>query len=114
VDGITAANTKMINEPRASIGTGGLSGPLIFEDMLRIVADIYRNTEGKIPINACGGISSGLNAWRAFEAGASSVQLYTALVYEGPGVVAKINKELLSLLESSKSSSLSQIIGSGL
>ncbi len=114
VDGITAANTKMINEPRASIGTGGLSGPPIFEDMLRIVADIYRNTEGKIPINACGGISSGLNAWRAFEAGASSVQLYTALIYEGPGVIAKINKELLSLLESSKSNSLSQIIGSGL
>ena len=114
VDGITAVNTQMVSEPRASIGTGGLSGPLIFQDMLRIVADIYRNTEGKIPINACGGISSGLDAWRAFEAGACSVQLYTALIFQGPSVVAKVNKELLSLLVSSKLNSLSEIVGSGL
>ncbi len=114
VDGVTATNTKRINEPRASIGTGGLSGPLIFQDMLRIVADVYNHTGGKMPINACGGISSGLDAWRAFEAGASSVQLYTALVYEGPGVVAKINRELLRMLESSKLNSLSEVVGSGL
>lgn len=114
VDGITATNTKMVTEPRASIGTGGLSGPLIFQDMLRVVADVYRTTEGRIPINACGGISSGLDAWRAFEAGACSVQLYTALIYQGPSVVAKINKELLSLLVSSKLNSLSEVVGSGL
>jgi dihydroorotate dehydrogenase len=113
VDGITATNTKMVNEPRASMGTGGLSGPPIFEDMLRIVADIYRNTDGKIPINACGGISSGLNAWHAFEAGASTVQLYTALIYQGPSVVARINKQLISLLANSKLTSLSQVVGSG-
>ena len=114
IDGITAANTKLIDEPRASIGTGGLSGPLIYQDMLRIVADVYNHTGGKVPINACGGISSGLDAWRAFEAGASSVQLYTALAYEGPGVVAKINRELLRMLESSKLNSLSEVVGSGL
>jgi dihydroorotate dehydrogenase len=114
VDAITAANTKMVSEPRASIGTGGLSGPLIFEDMLRIVADIHHNTQGKIPINACGGISSGINAWRAFEVGASSIQLYTALIFQGPSIVAKINKELLDLLRSSKLKSISQVVGSGL
>lgn len=114
IDGITATNTKRINEPRASIGTGGLSGPLIFQDMLRIVADVYNHTAGKVPINACGGISSGLDAWRAFEAGASSVQLYTALIYEGPNVVSKINRDLLRMLESSKLNSLSEVRGSGL
>lgn len=114
VDAITATNTKLITEPRASIGTGGLSGSLIYQDTLRIVADVYNHTGGKIPINACGGISSGLDAWRAFEAGASSVQLYTGLIYEGPGVISKINRELLRMLESSKLDSLSQVTGSGL
>jgi len=114
VDALTAINTKRIQEARSSIGTGGLSGPLIFEDMLRIVADVYRHTGGKIAINACGGVSSGLDAWRAFEAGASSVQLYTALIYHGPGLIARINKELLRLLESSKLSSLGDVVGSAL
>lgn len=114
VDGLTASNTKRIDEPRASIGTAGLSGPLIYQDTLRIVADVYEHTGGKVSINACGGISSGLDAWRAFEAGASSVQLYTVLVYEGPGVVSKINRELLRMLESSKLSSLNEVVGSGL
>jgi dihydroorotate dehydrogenase len=114
IDGLTAINTKLVQEPRASIGTGGLSGPLIFEDMLRIVADIYRHTGEKVPINACGGISSGLNAWRAFEVGASSIQLYTAFVYEGPGIVSSINRKLLRMLKDSKLKSLSDIIGTGL
>lgn len=114
VDGITAINTKKVNEPRASIGTGGLSGPLIYQDMLRIVADIYHHTAGKIPINACGGISSGLDAWRAFEAGASSVQLYTALIHEGPGIVSRINRELIRMLDKSKLNSISEVTGSGL
>ena len=112
IDGITATNTKMVEEPRASIGTGGLSGPPIFEDMLRIVADIYGHTGGKIPINACGGISSGENAWRAFEAGASSIQIYTAFIYEGPGIVSRINRELLRMLERSKMKSLRELTGS--
>ena len=113
-DGITAINTKKINETRASIGTGGLSGPLIYEDMIRIVSDIYTHTAGKISINACGGVSTGLNAWRAFESGASSIQLYTGLIYEGPAVVAKLNRDLLLMLESSNRNSLDEVIGSGL
>jgi dihydroorotate dehydrogenase len=111
VDGLTAINTKLVNEPRSSIGTGGLSGPPIFQDMLRIVADIYKQTQGKIPINACGGISSGLDAWKALGAGASSLQLYTAFVYQGPGVVSKILREILHLLEDSKMNSISELIG---
>ena len=111
VEGLTCANTKLVNEPRASIGTGGLSGPPIFKDMLRIVADTYQYTHGKIPINACGGVSSGLDAWTAFQAGASSVQVYTALVYHGPGIISRINRQLLRLLTDAKLNSLSEIIG---
>ncbi len=113
VDAITAVNTRIIQEPRASIGTGGLSGPLIFKDMLRIVSDVYQHTRGKIPINACGGISSAQDTWEALKAGASSVQLYTALIYEGPRIVSSINQGLLRMLEDAKLSSLSELTGAG-
>jgi dihydroorotate dehydrogenase len=114
VDGMTAINSKKVQEPRAAIGTGGLTGPLIFEDMLRIVSDVYRQTQGRIPIIACGGISSGLDVWRAFEVGASAVQIYTSFVYKGPGVVRRMNQKLLELLQSSKTETLNQITGTGL
>ncbi len=112
VDGITAINTKRIPEPRASIGTAGLSGPPIFEDMIRIVSDVYNQTGGKIPINACGGISSAMNLWRALESGASTVQLYTAFVYQGPGIVSRLNQKMLQMLEKSNFSSISEVTGS--
>jgi dihydroorotate dehydrogenase len=111
VQGLTCANTKLVNEPRASIGTGGLSGPPIFDDMLRIIVDTYHYTDGQIPLNACGGISSGADAWRALRAGASSVQLYTALVYHGPGIVSRINRELLMLIREAKLGSINEIVG---
>ena len=111
VQGLTCVNTKPVNEPRATIGTAGLSGPPIFEDMLRIVADTRQYTNGRIPINACGGISSGLDAWKAFQAGASSVQMYTAFVYHGPGIVSRMNRELLHLLTEAKADSINEIVG---
>ena len=114
VNGITAINTKRIQETRASIGTAGLSGPPIFEDMIRMVGEVYNQTEGKIPINACGGISSSKNIWRAFESGASSVQLYTALIYEGPAIVSKLNRGLLQMLQNSKLNSINEVTGTGL
>jgi dihydroorotate dehydrogenase len=113
VDGITAINTKIIQEPRASIGTGGLSGPPIFEDMIRIVGEVYGQTQGKIPINACGGISSASNVWRALESGASSVQIYTALIYQGPALASKLNRALLQMLQTSKLGSLNDVTGTG-
>ena len=111
IDGITAINTKRVPEKRSSIGTAGLSGKEIFEDMLRIVQDIYRNTRGKLPINACGGIFSAKDAWQAFESGASSVQLYTGLIFRGPGIVADINRDLIRSMKACGMNSLSELIG---
>ena len=111
VDGITAINTKRIPEERSSIGTAGLSGKEIFEDMLRIVRDVYRYTGGKLPINACGGIFSGIDAWQAFESGASSVQLYTGLIYRGPGIIASINRELIQLVRKANLKSIGELTG---
>jgi dihydroorotate dehydrogenase subfamily 2 len=111
VDAITAINTRRIKEERSSIGTAGLSGREIFQDMLRIVGEIYNYTQGKIPINACGGIFSGADAWQAIESGASSIQLYTGLIYEGPRITANINRELLQKMNNSQLDSISELTG---
>ena len=99
VDGVTAINSKPVKDERLKVGVGGLSGHLIFGDMLRIVKDIKAEAGNRLAINACGGISSGQEAWQALKAGATTVQLLTGLIYEGPGIARYINKGLLSLLD---------------
>lgn len=111
VKAITPINTKLVKEPRASIGTAGISGKEIFADMLRIVSDIYTYTEGKISINACGGIFSAEDAWKAIQAGATTVQLYTGFVYRGPGMVVNLKRQLLKLLEKAGYESITELIG---
>ena len=113
VNALTAINTKPISEPRASIGTAGVSGKEIFSDMLRTVRDIYTDTNGKISINACGGIYSAEDAWSALQAGATTIQLYTGLIYHGPGLVANVNRGLHKLLEKSDYKSIHEVTGTG-
>lgn len=99
VDGLTVANSRPISEPRLSTGNGGLSGQPTFENMLTMVSDARGETGGKMGINACGGIFSGADAWKAIQAGATTVQLLTGLVYKGPGIASHINKDLLSIMD---------------
>ena len=113
VNAVTAINTKPVSEPRASIGTAGVSGKEIFSDMLRTVRDIYTDTNGKISINACGGIYSAEDAWSALQAGATTIQLYTGLIYRGPGLVANVNRGLYKLLERSDYKSIREVTGTG-
>jgi len=90
VDAITASNTVPIEAREMSIGSGGLSGRAITKDTVRIVGDIYRATAGKVPINACGGIFDGADALACIRAGATTVQVYTGFIYEGPRIVRNI------------------------
>jgi dihydroorotate dehydrogenase len=64
-----------------------------------MIKKFYKLTEGKIPIVGCGGISSGKDALEFCKAGASLVQLYTALGYEGPGLIARMKQELADELQ---------------
>lgn len=77
---------------------GGLSGRPLKAKALESVRGMYKLTGGKVPIIGCGGIESGSDAYNMIRAGASLIQLYTAMVYQGPGVVAKINEDLETLL----------------
>ena len=96
VSGVTAINTVPTDEPRMATGRGGISGRAILQDMLRIIPELRREAGGGMTINACGGIASAADAAAALDAGADTVQLYTALVYRGPGVVREITAGLAS------------------
>ena len=103
IDGLIATNTT-IDRPdtlknNQKTETGGLSGQPLFVPSTAILSDFYKLTEGKIPLIGVGGVGSGEQAYAKIRAGASLVQLYSALAYEGPGLVNDIKRELAGLLE---------------
>ena len=80
VDALTVANSRPTADPALAMGKGGLSGRTIFPEMVRMVGEIRYEIGPNVAINACGGISTGEDAWEALQAGATTVQVYTALV----------------------------------
>ena len=88
--GLTAINTVPVEDSRLAMGRGGLSGAAILDDMLRVVPEVRAEAGPEMVVNACGGIATPDDAARALAAGADTVQLYTALVFRGPGVVREI------------------------
>ncbi len=98
-DGLTCSNTRPVAEPRLAAGAGGLSGRALSADTPRIVEEVRRATGGTLPIHACGGIFTPEDALACLDAGASTLQLYTGLVFEGPRVVERILRGVLGGLE---------------
>jgi dihydroorotate dehydrogenase len=91
--------------------SGGLSGQPLMEPSTRVLADLYRLTEGRVPMIGIGGVSSGETAYRKIRAGASLVQLYTGLVYGGPGLIGRIKRGLSELLRRDGFSSVAEAVG---
>jgi dihydroorotate dehydrogenase len=113
IDGIVACNTTVA---RDSIGVssphpGGLSGRPLLTRSRELIRDIHTHTRGKIPIIGVGGIASAQDAWLHIRAGASLVELYSALIYEGPGIAARINAGLADLLRRGGFRSISEAVG---
>jgi dihydroorotate dehydrogenase len=115
IDGLIMGNTT-VSRPadlksahRAE--TGGLSGRPLFWLSTRRLADLYRLTQGRIPLVGAGGVASGQEAYAKIRAGASLVQLYTALVFEGPGLASRIKRELAGLLRRDGFSSVAEAVG---
>ncbi len=95
------------------IGPGGMSGPPLAKRSNRMIRYLYDRTGGKLPIIGVGGVESAETAYEKIRAGASLVQLYTALVYEGPGLIKRIKKDLVKLLLEDGYSSVGQAVGRG-
>jgi len=101
-DGIVATNTTITRDNLktyknivAQIGRGGMSGKPIQQRSTDIIRYINQKTGGQLPIIGVGGIMSAADAKEKIDAGATLVQVYTGFIYEGPGLVRKINKGLL-------------------
>jgi dihydroorotate dehydrogenase len=95
VDAIAVSNTTLARpglDKRTE--SGGLSGHPLFHRSTAMLARVYMLTEGRIPLIGIGGIDSGETALQKMEAGASLLQLYTGLIYEGPGLIRRIKDHL--------------------
>ena len=90
---------------------GGLSGKPIEEKSNRLIAKFYNLLKGKIIIIGVGGVDSGKSAYEKFLAGASYVQLYTGMVFQGPNIVGKIKKELKEILINDGVKNFKEIVG---
>ncbi len=99
VDGLTVANSRPVEDARLAVGKGGLSGRPLLADTLRMVSETRAEVGEGMAINACGGIFTGEEAYRALQEGATTVQIYTALVYRGPATVGRIKRELLVAMD---------------
>jgi len=103
IDGLIVSNTTIARpkdlQSAGAQETGGLSGKPLFAPSTRLLAEMRRLTGGRVPLIGVGGIASGDDAYAKLRAGASLVQLYTALAYDGVGLVARIKRELAELLK---------------
>lgn len=125
VDGMVISNTTVSRpdslKSAAKTEKGGLSGKPLKEKSTETIREMllrgvgvrrrYRLTEGKVPIIGVGGIASGEDAYEKIKAGASAVEVYSALVYHGMGLVPKIKKELSELLEKDGYANVSEAVG---
>ena len=114
LDGIVATNTTLKREEVAISASfeGGLSGEPLAKRAREVIGQIYRNTQGRLPIIGVGGIASAEDAYAHIRAGASMVEFYTGFVYRGPGLVREIKEGLVRLLNRDGFSSISEAVGS--
>jgi len=101
IEGLIVSNTTIARPPLHSAyaaETGGLSGVPLFAPSTEILRQMRLRLGDTVTLVGVGGIASGADAYAKIRAGASLVQLYTALVYDGPGLVNRIKRELAALL----------------
>ncbi|BDA46726.1 Dihydroorotate dehydrogenase (quinone), mitochondrial [Coccomyxa sp. Obi] len=116
IDGLIVSNTT-ISRPQAVAEhpeghqAGGLSGAPLREVSTEVLRDMYRLTKGKLPIIGVGGVSSGADAYDKIRAGASLVELYTGLVYEGPALLRRMKLELNALLQRDGFANVQEAVG---
>lgn len=116
IEGVIVSNTT-VQRPGLTGAHAGESGGLSGKPLFPLSTDILRQMRARLPksvvLVGVGGISGGRDAYEKIRAGASLVQLYTALVYQGPGLVARIKRDLLDLIRRDGFSNVAQAVGAG-
>ena len=115
IEGLIVTNTTLARpaslQSRFKGETGGLSGLPLFAPSTRILGEMRRRVGTRLVLVGVGGVSSGADAYAKIRAGASLVQLYTALIYEGSGLITRIKRELLQLLTRDGFSRVADAVG---
>ena len=115
IDGVILTNTSNQNRENLSDTkrneAGGLSGLPLQKISSKFIKIFYKSNKGKVPIIGVGGIDSGQSAFEKITAGATAIQLYTGMVYKGPGVVKDIKKELIEILKKEKIKNIQDAVG---
>lgn len=117
IDGIIATNTTLARDglkSALSSENGGLSGAPLFEKSTRVLAALARLTAGRLPLIGVGGVGTAEQAYQKIRAGASAVQLYTALVFGGLSLGAEIARGLDALLARDGFANVADAVGSGI
>ena len=115
IDGIILTNTT--NQYKENLSdnkkneNGGLSGLPLQKISLKLIKKFYKLSKGKVPIIGVGGVDNGQSAFEKIAAGASAIQLYTGMVYNGPSVVKDIKRELIEILKKEKIKNIQKAIG---
>ena len=117
IDGLVVANSTTarpayLKSPQAR-EAGGLSGRPLFAPSTELLAEMFRLTGGRLPLIGVGGVASATDAYAKIRAGASLVELYTALAFEGPWLVGRITEGLLRLLRRDGFAHIGEAIGAG-
>jgi dihydroorotate dehydrogenase len=119
IAGIVATNTTLARPETADehlkkiyAAAGGLSGRPLRARSTEIVRHLFRQTRGKLPVIGVGGIFNAADAWEKITAGATLVQIYTGMIYEGPGIAREIVSGLSRRMAESGFTAWSQAVGS--
>ncbi|CCG08174.1 quinone-dependent dihydroorotate dehydrogenase [Pararhodospirillum photometricum] len=115
LDGLICTNTTLarpefLKSPLKG-EAGGLSGAPLQRSALDVLRRVYSLTEGRVPLIGVGGITTGADAYARLRAGASLVQVYSALIYEGPGLVRRIKEDLIDCLKKDGFTSVAEAVG---
>ena len=115
VSGLVISNTtikrknNLVSPNKNEIG--GLSGKPLFLQSTLILKKMYSLTNGQVPLIGVGGVSNGKECYEKIKAGANLIQLYTALIYQGPNVVNRIKNELIDLMKTDGFNNIREIVG---
>lgn len=116
IDGLIVSNTTIDRDlnlrSKHAAETGGLSGKPLRDKSNQVLKNFYKLTEGKIPLIGVGGISNAQDAYEKIKCGASLVQIYSAFIYEGFGLVEKTKKDLSKMVENDGFKNIKEAIGS--
>jgi dihydroorotate dehydrogenase len=113
IDGVSVNGGRHVVEPGLAVGRGSLAGRDTFQDALRIVGDVAEHAAGRLIIRASGGVFTGEDAAAMLRSGATTVEVYTALIYRGWQVAGLIARELLTVLDRAGLGSVAELRGTG-